>query len=163
MTLPAPEPPSSSRFYAGLAAGAAIMLLLVGAFVLFTRGSGRSASGGAAGHLPFGAAEQAYAAQIHFSGLELSQATNLANQEFTYVVGTVSNTGPRTVRAIEVTVEFQDLIHQLVLRDTTRVFPPGVPPLPPGGERKFQLTFEKVPATWNHQPPAIRVTGLDLQ
>jgi hypothetical protein len=163
MTLPAPESSSSSRFYAGLAAGAAIMLFLVGAVVLYTRGSGRTAPDPTAAHLPFGAAEQAYAAQIRFSGLELSQATNLANQEFTYVVGTVANTGSRTVRVIEVTVEFQDLIHQLVLRETARVFPPGGQPLAPGQQRSFQLTFERVPASWNHQPPVIRVTGLDLQ
>ena len=52
--------------------------------------------------LPFGAAEQAYAAQIHFRICELSQSTNLLNQQFTYVGGTVSNDGPRTIRALEV-------------------------------------------------------------
>jgi len=161
--LPAPESPSPSRFYAGLAAGAALMLLLVGAFVFFSRGSSRAPAGGAGGHLPFGAAEQAYAAQIRISGLQLSQATNLLHQEFTYVVGNVANTGPRSVRAIEVTAEFQDLVHQVVLRDTVRLFPPGAEPLASGQERSFQLTFEGVPASWNHQPPVIRITGLDLQ
>ncbi|HXZ19507.1 MAG TPA: FxLYD domain-containing protein, partial [Candidatus Acidoferrales bacterium] len=107
--------------------------------------------------------EQAYAAQIHFSNLQLTQASNMLNQEFTYVVGTVSNTGNRPVRAIEVTVEFHDLVNQLVLRDTVRIFPPGTPPLSPAHERDFQLTFEHVPSGWNHQPPSIRITGLDLQ
>jgi hypothetical protein len=162
MTLPAAENSSSSRFYAGLATGALIVLVVIGAAVFFSRNSGRT-SGSPAAHLPFGAAEQAYAAQIRISNLQLSQATNLLNQEFTYVVGTVANAGPRTVRAIEVTVEFQDLIHQLVLRETVRVFPPAAEPLAPGQERNFQLTFERVPASWNHQPPVIRVSGLDLQ
>ena len=163
MTLPPSEDASSNRFYVALAAGAGVVLALIVAAILFSRGSGEKNVAGQPAGLPFGAAEQAYAAQIHFSNLRLSQATNLLNQEFTYVTGTVSNSGNRPVRAIEVTVEFHDLVNQLVLRDTVRVFPPGTPPLSPAHERDFQLTFEHVPAGWNHQPPSIRVTGLDLQ
>jgi len=163
MTLPSAQDSSSSRFYVALAAGAGIVVLLVAAGILLTRGSGGGMSGGQPAPLPFGAAEQAYAPQIHFSALQLSQASNMLNQQFTYVVGTVSNAGNRPVRAIEVTVEFHDLVNQLVLRDTLRLFLPGAPPLAPGREREFQLTFEHVPASWNRQPPAIRVTGLDLQ
>jgi len=163
MTLPDPEQSSGNRFYIALAAGAGVILLLVIAAILLNRGSAEKSVAGRPAPLAFGAAELAYAPQIHFSNLQLSQATNLLNQEFTYVVGTVSNTGNRTVKAIEVTVEFHDLIKQLVLRDTVRVFAPGAPPLAPSREREFQLTFEHVPSGWNHQPPSIRVTGLDLQ
>jgi hypothetical protein len=163
MKLPAAEDAPSNRFYVALAAGAGVVLLLILAAIYFSRGSGEKSVAGQPASLPFGAAEQAYAAQIHFSALRLTQASNMLNQEFTYVVGTVSNSGNRAVRAIEVTVEFHDLVNQLVLRDTVRVFPPGTPPLSPTHERDFQLTFEHVPAGWNHQPPAIRVTGLDLQ
>ena len=162
MNLPASEESSSSRFYVALAAGAGVVVLLIIAAILLGRGSGEKTAGQPA-PLPFGATEQAYAEQIHFSNLKLTQATNMLNQEFTYVVGTVSNTGNRPVRAIEVTVEFHDLVNQLVLRDTVRVFPPGTAPLSPAHERDFQLTFERVPQGWNHQPPSMRVTGLDLQ
>ena len=163
MNLPASEDDSSSRFYIALAAGAGVVVLLIIAAILLGRGSGEKNAAGQPAPLPFGATEQAYAAQIHFSNLQLTQASNMLNQEFTYVVGTVSNTGNRPVRAIEVTVEFHDLVNQLVLRDTVRIFPPGTPPLSPAHERDFQLTFEHVPSGWNHQPPSIRITGLDLQ
>ena len=163
MTLPAAEDSSSNRFFVALAAGAGVVVLLILAAIFLGRGSGEKGGAGQPVALPFGAAEQAYAPQIHFSSLRLTQATNMLNQEFTYVVGTAANTGNRPVRAIEVTVEFHDLVNQLVLRDTVRVFPPGTPPLSPGHERDFQLTFEHVPAGWNHQPPSIQVTGLDLQ
>jgi hypothetical protein len=162
MTLPSDQGSSSSRFYVALAAGAGIVVLLVAAGIFLSRGSG-GGMGGQPPPLPFGSSEQAYAAQIHFSALKLSQASNMLNQQFTYVTGTVSNAGNRSVRAVEVTVEFHDLVNQLVLRDTARLFLPGAPPLAPGREREFQLTFEHVPASWNRQPPAIRVTGLDLQ
>ena len=163
MNLPAAENSASNRFYLALALGAAVVLLLIGAAILFNRGSGSTQSAGQPAPLPFGPAEQAYAAQIHFSGLQLSQADNLLNQQFTYVVGTVSNSGDRSVRAIEATVEFHDLVNQVVLRDTVRIFAPGAPPLAPGHERDFQLTFEHVSAQWNRQPPSIRITGLKLQ
>ncbi|HUJ40799.1 MAG TPA: FxLYD domain-containing protein [Candidatus Acidoferrales bacterium] len=163
MSLPSGENSSSDRFYVALAAGAAIVLLLIGAAVLFNRGSGGGQPTGQLVPLPFGPAEQAYAAQIHFSGLKLSQADNMLNQEFTYVVGTVSNSGNRSIRAIQATVEFHDLLNQVVLRDTVRIFAPGAPPLAPGHERDFQLTFEHVSAQWNRQPPSLRVTGLELQ
>jgi hypothetical protein len=162
MTLPAPENTSSNRFYIALAAGAGVVVLLIIAAILFSRGSGEKNAAGQPAPLAFGAAEQSYAPQIHFSNLQLSQATNMLNQQLTYVIGTVSNSGNRSVRAIEVTVEFHDLINQLVLRDTARVFASGAPPLAPGQERQFQLIFEHVPAGWNHQAPTIRVTGLDL-
>jgi len=163
MNLPAAESPSSSRFFVGLAAGAGIVLLALAGFVLLGRGTGGAKGGSEAAQLPFGAAEQAYAAQIRFSSLQLSQATNMLHQQFTYVVGSVTNGGTRPVRALEVTVEFHDLIQQVVLRDTVRVFPPAAGPLAPGQERAFQMTFEAVPSSWNQQPPSIRVSGLDLQ
>jgi len=139
------------------------VLLAIAGFVLLGRGTGGAKGGGEAAQLPFGAAEQAYAAQIRFSSLQLSQATNMLHQQFTYVVGSVTNAGTRPVRALEVTVEFHDLIQQVVLRDTVRVFPPAAGPLAPGQERAFQMTFEAVPSSWNQQPPSIRVSGLDLQ
>jgi len=163
MNLPGAEKSSSSRFLLGLAAGAGIVLLLIAGGVLLSRGSGGAKGGGEAAQVPFGAAEQAYAAQIRFSGLQLSQATNMLHQEFTYVVGNVTNGGTRSVRALQVTVEFHDLVQQVVLRETARVFPPAAGPLAPGQERAFQLTFEGVPSSWNQQPPSIRVSGLDLQ
>jgi len=163
MNLPSSENSSSNRFYVALAAGAGIILLLIVVAVILSRGSGGSKTSSQPAPLPFGPAEQAYAAQIHFSGLKLSQADNMLNQVFTYVVGTVSNSGGRSVRAIEATVEFHDLVNQVVLRDTVRIFPPGAPPLAPGHERPFQLTFEHVSAQWNQQPPAIRITGLELE
>jgi hypothetical protein len=163
MNVPAAEESSSRRFVLALAGGAGIVLLLILGVWLLGRGSGGGQVPAAEKHLPFGPAEQAYAAQIRFSNLQLSQATNMLKHEFTYLVGTVENSGGRTVRGIEATVEFHDLINQLVLRETVRIFPPGAPPLAPARQREFQLTFESVPQSWNHQAPAIRITGLDLQ
>jgi hypothetical protein len=162
MISPEPESSSSRRFSLALAAGTGVVLLLVGLAYLLSRGSAKQ-GGGQPAPLPFGAAEQAYAPQIHFSEIRLSRAANLLNQEFTYVVGTVENAGMRGVRNVEVSVEFHDLINQIVLRETVRVLPPGAPALRAGERREFQLTFESVPASWNRQAPSFRVTGLALE
>ena len=139
------------------------MLIVVLAVVLFTRGAANSPNATQPAHLPFGATEQAYAPQIHFSDLKLSHSTNMANQELIYVVGTVANAGARAVQGIEVTVEFKDAIQQLVLRDSAPLFPQGAEPLAAGASRSFQLIFEHVPPSWNHEAPSIRVTGLALK
>ncbi len=131
-------------------------------FVLLTR---RSSSGGPAvpPPLPFGSAEQVYAQHIHFLGPDLKRAANFLNQEVTFVFGTVSNDGPRTVRQMELTIEFHDVFNQVILRDTRRLPGPRASPLAPGEHRDFQFGYDHVPEQWNVQYPSIRVTGLELQ
>jgi hypothetical protein len=162
MNSPEADRSSANRVPLAMLGGAGVVLLLIAVAYFLGRGSGGS-SGSQPAHLPFGAAEQAYAGQIHFSDLQMSQATNLLNQEFTYLVGTVENSGGRAVQNSEVTVEFHDLINQVVLRETVRVLPPGSTALGAGHKRDFQLTFEAVPASWNRKAPAMRVTGLEFQ
>ncbi len=151
------------RFPIAFLAGAIVMALLFGGFYLLTRILG-SRDSAAAVKLPFGPAEQAYAERIHFNDLHMSRSTNMIKQEFTYVTGTMSNDGDRTIRAMEVTVEFRDALNQIILRDSQFVIAPnGDPPLNAGLSREFQVTLEHVPAEWNQEYPSLRVTGLLLQ
>ncbi len=111
---------------------------------------------------PLGAPEQAYLPHLHFSQLEMSRAANFLGQEVTYVDAVVTNAGPRRVRAIEIMLDFKDLVGQTVLRETVRPLGRRATPLPPGASREFRLTFEHVPVMWNQAVPEIRVTGLLL-
>jgi hypothetical protein len=151
------------RFPIAFLAGAVIMLVLFGGFYLLTRIVG-SRGPATAVKLPFGAAEQAYAERVHFTDLHMSRSTNMIKQEFTYVTGVMSNDGDRNIRAMEVTVEFHDAMHQVILRDSQFVIAlQGDPPLNAGLSSPFQVTLEHVPAEWNREYPSIRVTGLILQ
>lgn len=146
-------------------AGAGILLLLVGGYVFLMR-QGPPSGPAAPLRLPFGPAESEYSLQIQISGLKMSRATNLLNQELTFVQGVVKNGGARSVRDVEFTVEFRDVLNQVVLREAQRPLGPAGSPhqaLPAGGSREFQLTFEHVPADWNRQYPTIKVTGLLLE
>lgn len=151
-----------SRFVAAFVAGAVVVLLLFGGFLVVLR---VTHSGGTtqAQKLPFGAAEQSYASHIHFSGLRMAQATNFLKQEFTYVNGIVSNDGAKRIRALEVTLEFHDPFSQVVLRESRVLIRPQTRPLEGGQQRAFEITLEHIPAEWNQQYPSVRVTGLVLE
>ena len=150
------------QFPIAFAAGAVIVLLIFGGFLVLTRVT-RSRDTASVAKLPFGASEQAYAQNIHFLDIQLAHAGNFLNQDFTYVGGTIFNDGPRKIRAMEVTVEFHDPFHQVILRDTNRVIGSGAGGLDAGQRSPFQIQMEHLPAQWDRQNPSIRVTGLILE
>lgn len=152
-----------SGFPAAFAVGIVIMLVLAGGLVLLSRVT-RPHLPGAGQKPPFGPTEQAYAPQIHFQPGEMSQSSNLLNQEFTYVAGTVTNLGNRPLRALNVTFEFRDPFKQVVLRDAQILIDPAGKPLGPGQSRTFQVTLgAHLPSEWNREYPLIRITGMILE
>ncbi len=147
-----------------LLAGALGVLLIAGVVQLSTGGGGSKTE--PQQRLPMGAEETAYAERIGFSNIRMSRASNLLNQEITFIHGVLENKGTHAIRDIEIRIEFRDSMNQVVLRDTLRPF--GLPgptnsPLPAGRSREFQLNFEHVPVDWNQQHPTFRVTGLVLE
>ena len=150
------------QFPIAFAAGAVIVLLIFGGFLILTRVM-HSHDSAAVAKLPFGAGEQAYAPNIHFLEIQLAHAANFLNQDFTYVAGTMSNDGPRKIQAMEVTVEFHDPFHQVILRDTNQLLQREGAPLDAGQHHDFQIQMEHLPAQWDRQNPSIRVTGLILE
>jgi len=157
----AAEREEKSRFPAAFAAGAGVVLLLLGGLWLLMRTAQPVRPGSQ--KLPFGVAEQAYAGQIHFQSGEMSHATNFLNQEFIYVEGSISNDGARKVRGLEATFEFRDALEQVILRDTERLIGPGNEGLAGGKQRDFRVTFENIPSAWTQQYPSIHVSGLVLE
>lgn len=151
-----------SRMGGPFLVGAVVVVLVFGAFYLAMRFSGGSTSS-VQKPLPFGAAEQAYVAEISFDNLGLSAFENMLHQKVTYLNGDISNKGARTIRAAEVTVEFFDQDNKVALRDTRRIIGNNTQPLQSGETRDFQIGFEAIPDRWNHKFPAIRITGLDLE
>jgi len=120
---------------------------------------------------PLDAETEAYAKTFGLDQLELSRWQNFLGQTVTYLDGRVSNGGDRTVRALELTIEFHDPYGQVVLRETFRPIGGGRPspadpraaPLPAGESRAFRAAFEHLPADWNQALPRLRVTGLLLE
>ena len=151
----------SRQFPVAFVAGAVIVLILSGGVVLLSRTIRTNAPVQVA--LPFGAVESAYSPKIQFQNLQLARSTNMLNQEFTFVGGTLSNGGDHSVAGLEAIFEFHDQFHQVVLREKRQLIAPPSAPLAAGAEQPFQIVLEHVPADWNQQNPTIRVTGLVLQ
>jgi hypothetical protein len=154
-----------SGFPVAFIAGLVVVAIVGACVVLLSRHSStqQAAAAAAAAKLPFGPDEQAYASNIQFSGIGLARATNLLRQEFTYVGGTITNNGGRSIRGLVVVIEFHDPFNQVVLRDTQQLIGMKSTPLGPGQHRDFEVTLERVPAQWNQREPTFRVTGLVLQ
>jgi hypothetical protein len=90
----------------------------------------------------------------------MSRAENFLNQEVTTIAGEVVNGGAESLLGLELTVEFSDTLHQVILRESRSVVDP--PDLAPGARRAFEISFEHVPTSWNMEQPAIAVTALRL-
>jgi hypothetical protein len=160
---PIPEREERSGLPAAFFAGLIVVALVVGGMVLLSRAT-QPKQVSAVQKLPFGPEEQAYAAQIHFQSIHLAQSSNLLNQQFTYVAANMSNDGPRTIRGLEVTVEFHDRFNQVILKDSERIIDRTDDPLAATKQRDFQVTLDQsVPSEWNQQYPSIRVSGLLLE
>lgn len=114
----------------------------------------------AAAHLPFTAAEQAYASALHVEGIALERTENYLHQEVTTIKGSLINSGERSVHRVELSVEFQDDLNQVVLRHPFISAAPQ--PLGPNGSRELEISLEHIPDAWNRQAPVVRVTGLEF-
>jgi hypothetical protein len=109
-----------------------------------------------------GVEEQAYISSVGVDHLEISRAENFIHQEVTTVSGEVSNGGARALDSVELTLEFFDEQNQIAQREKRSLFGPPGPPISPGDNREFEISFEHISTAWNMRPPAVRVTGLQL-
>jgi hypothetical protein len=107
-------------------------------------------------------AETEYLANIHVKDIALSRAENFLHQEVTILSGTIVNSGAETVIALDLTILFVDQMDQIALRETRGILGSPALPLRPSQERKFDISFDRVPASWNMQQPTLHVAHLLL-
>jgi hypothetical protein len=156
------EEPNSSRRTIIIAVAAVIAAAVLFAFLL--RSQPKSASG-----------PPPYAASLKLSDFKMSAAENFVGATVSYVDGTVTNTGDKTVTHAIVEVRFKDDMGQIVQREqiplqvlkTTGPYPEAVDlnvsPLAPGQSKPFRLTFEGISAQWNRQYPEIQITDVTVK
>jgi Protein of unknown function (DUF2393) len=159
---PTTEEPDSSRRIIAIAVAAVIVIAVVGAFLM--RGQPKGASG-----------PPPYAANLKLSDFKMSAAENFVGATVSYVDGTVTNSGDKTVTHAVVEVNFKDDIGQTVQREeiplqvlkTSGPYPEAVDfsvlPLGPGQSKPFRLTFESISAQWNRAYPDIQVTDVAVK
>jgi hypothetical protein len=159
---PVAEEPDSSRRIIAAAVVVVIVIALGGAFLL--RGNPKGAGG-----------PPPYAASLKLSDFKMSAAENFVGATVSYVDGTVTNAGDKTVTHAVVEITFKDGMGQLAQREemplqvlkTSGPYPEAVDfrvlPLAAGQSQSFRLTFEGISAQWNHQYPDIRVTDVAVK
>jgi uncharacterized protein DUF2393 len=116
-----------------------------------------------------------YSANLKLSDFKMSAAENFVGATVSYVDGTVTNSGAKTVTHAMVQVTFKDDMGQVAQREETPLqalktdgpYPEAVDfsvsPLGPGQSKPFRLTFESISAQWNHQYPEIQVTDVTVK
>jgi hypothetical protein len=106
--------------------------------------------------------QQAYLVNIGVTDAKMSAAENFLGQTVIYMDAQLTNHGTRTVKQVDIRMEFTDVLGQVILRDRARLLPPNTPFLKSGETRAFQLFFDRMPAEWNQGPPRITITSVQF-
>lgn len=145
--------------------GAALVIVIIGALILFSRGDAGSSNG----------QPHPYSANLKFTDLTLSAATNFVGGDVTYLDGTLTNGGDKTVTGVTVDLTFHNTLNEVVQHETLKVMAlstsgpyPDIldlrsAPLGPGKSRKIRLTLEHISADWNRTAPDIKITNVSFQ
>jgi hypothetical protein len=116
-----------------------------------------------------------YAAQLSIGNLQMSEASNFTGSKVTYLDGTITNKGSKTVSGANVVVTFHNDIGEppqqipmpLTLIRTRDPYvdiePVSAEPLKPGESHDFRLIFDHVSPTWNQKFPSIDVKRVDAR
>jgi hypothetical protein len=144
--------------------GVVMVLVVVGVIALLTRHNPTSANG-----------PHPYAANLKLSDLKMSAAENFVGASVTYIDGTVTNTGDKTVTHAAVHVVFRNSLGEIAQAEdvplhvlqTGGPYPDAVDlnmsPLAPGQGKPFRLTFEHISSDWNQAYPELQVTDVSVK
>jgi hypothetical protein len=142
----------------------ALVVVVIGTLLLLSRGQPKSAN-----------APHPYSANLKLADLKMSAAENFVGASVTYIDGTVTNAGDKTVTHATVSVTFKDDMAQVAQQENVplHVLQTGGPypdavdlstsPLAPGQSKPFRLTFESISAQWNHAYPELQVTDVAVK
>lgn len=116
-----------------------------------------------------------YAANLTFSDLKMRQTQNFVGTGVTYIDGTLTNTGSKTVTHATVRVTFRDpygqvaQIEEVPIRALQNVGPYmdavdlSASPLPPGQNKLFRLNFEHISTQWNQGYPQLQIIDVTVK
>jgi hypothetical protein len=116
-----------------------------------------------------------YVANLKLSDLKMSRAQNFVGTTVTYIDGTVTNSGDKTVMHAVVRATFRDFYNQVAqIEDvpvrTLQQFGPYMDavdlsssPITPGGSKPFRLTFEHVSEQWGQSYPELHLVDVTVK
>jgi hypothetical protein len=156
------QPPESNM--RPILIGVVLVVIVVGLIALLSRETPKGP-----------AAPPPYAANVKLSDLKMSAAENFVGASVTYIDGTVTNAGDKTVIHAIIHVNFKNSLDQIAQAEdvplhvlqTGGPYPDAVDlmtsPLAPRQSKPFRLTFEHVSADWNQAYPELQVTDVTVR
>ena len=164
-----PDAPPERNWVPLAVAAAVVIAVAVGAVLIFGRGkTGTTVT-------PITASADPYAKNLVISNLAMSQSSNLAGGQVTYIDGHIANQGNRTVTGITVQTLFRDPAHEVAQNETQPmkfirmrdpyidVEPVSAAPLKPGDGQDFRLIFDTLAQDWDGAYPEIRIVHVDAR
>lgn len=157
----------AERNWVAIGVAAVVVVIVVVLLGVFGRGKQNSLV------TPVSAPLDSYASNLVISNLRMSQSSNLAGGQLTYVDGHIVNKGSRTVTGVAAQVLFRDSAHEVAQNETqpmklirTRepyvdVEPISSAPLKPGDGQDFRLIFDTLASSWDGAYPEIRLVHVD--
>jgi hypothetical protein len=144
--------------------GVAFVLVVVGVIAVLSRSTPKAIT-----------PPNPYAAKLKLSDLKMSVAENFVGARITYIDGTVTNGGDKTVthapvhatskNSLDEVVQAEDVV--LYVLKTGGPYPDTVDlnssPLAPGQSEPFRLTFDHISDDWNRAYPDLQVTDVSVK
>jgi len=141
---------------------AAVMLVLLGAFLLLRRSTPAPPAAPPAARPPLSPEQKAYLQFIEITEPRMSAAQNFLGDTITMLDARITNKGAKEVRHLDLELTFVDTLNQVVLRETARPLSARSAPLKPGETRALHLSFEHIPPDWNQAVPLMRATYIQF-
>jgi hypothetical protein len=168
----APEGVSGVGFgWKPLAVAALVLIVIVAGLMILGKRSRPSPQFAGTSIAP----PDAYAASLPMSNIQMSEADSFAGSKATYIDGTVTNRGTKTIESATVQVVFKDDQGQMAQKSIAPMYvirarepyidsvPMDKAPLKPGQSADFRLIFDHVSAMWNQQVPELTVVQTGAQ
>lgn len=161
-----PQAKEEGRRWLPRAMGAAIIIVFLAAILIVGRPAKQAPA----------PAVDPYSDSLRISGLKLSAATNFVGASVSYLDGTITNVGDKTVTGATAEAIFRNSMGQVVQRETLPLMlhhtglagipdiaPLSAAPLTPNQTRDFRLTFEHISADWDQGYPELRFVRITTQ
>jgi Protein of unknown function (DUF2393) len=164
LSQPSPLAEQRESHLVPIVLGVAFVLVVVGVIAVLSRSSPKPAP-----------PPNPYAAQLQLSDLKMSVAENFVGARTTYIDGTVTNAGDKTVTRAAVHVAFKNSLGEvaqaedvtLYILKTAGPYPDTVDlhlsPLAPGQSAPFRLTFDHISNDWDRAYPDLKVTDVSVK
>ncbi len=161
---PSPSTDQRDTNWTTIGIGVAFVVVVIAIIALLSRSEPKSAK-----------TPHPYISNVKLSNVKMSAAENFVGASVTYIDGTITNTGDKTLTRVMVHVTFKDSMGQVAQTEdvplhvlqTGGPYPDAVDlnvsPLAPGQSKPFRLTFESISAQWNHEYPELQTTDVTVK